>query len=72
MRSARMLLGLCIAFLPVFAVVLAGSSNYSKSGTRSFSPSADPSSGVKVLIADGTEPQPSPMPVPRPWFNLMA
>jgi hypothetical protein len=72
MFGTKMLVRLCIAFLLVFTVVFVGSSKHPVPGFQSCSPSADHSTGVKVLRADGTEPQPAPMPLPAPWHKLAA
>jgi len=69
MLATRKLVGLCVVFLLIFTGFLASSTIDSVHGTLSHSLSADPSGGVQVLVADGTEPQPSPMPVPSPWLR---
>jgi hypothetical protein len=72
MLATRKLVGLCVVFLAIFAGFLISSSISSVHGVPSPSLSAEQSSGGQLLAADGTEPQPSPMPVPSPWHKLAA
>jgi hypothetical protein len=68
MRSSRILVGLCVVILLVFAVFFSCTVSGVGFHPVPLGQSAAHSAGVAILSADGTSPMPNPIPIPSPWL----